>query len=139
MTPFETASAFFHACESLEGWAGCSQYVADNAPFSAQSEPIADVNTVEDYCDWMAGLGSVPLKGCRYDLLSSAYDEANSTAIFVGRFHGTHVGEGGPVPATHKTTASDYVYSVAMNGEGKVCKMTKIWNAPWALNELGWV
>ena len=57
MTPFENASAFFHACESLEGWAGCKQYVADNAVFSAQSEPIADVNTVEDYCDWMAGLG----------------------------------------------------------------------------------
>ncbi|MFT7235551.1 MAG: hypothetical protein ACI9QV_001131 [Methylophagaceae bacterium] len=26
MTPFETATAFFHACESLKGWEECHQY-----------------------------------------------------------------------------------------------------------------
>ena len=139
MTPFETASAFFHACESLEGWAGCSQYAADNAGFTAQSEPLVDVNTLEGYCEWMAGLGSVPLNGCGYTLHASAYDEANSTAIFFATFNGTHVGEGGPVPATQQSTSSHYVYCVEMNAEGKISRMTKIWNAPWALKELGWM
>jgi len=26
-----------------------------------------------------------------------------------------------------------------MNDEGKIESMTKIWNAPWALRELGWM
>jgi len=26
-----------------------------------------------------------------------------------------------------------------MNAEGKLVHMTKVWNAPWALGELGWV
>ena len=138
MTPFETATAFFHACEGLEGWAGCRQYVADNAAFSAQSEPLTDVTTVEGYCEWMAGLGDGPLKGCSYDLHTSAYDEANRTAIFFATFNGTHVGEGGPVPATRKATHSHYVYALETNADGKVSKMTKIWNAPWAMRELGW-
>ena len=139
MTLFETATEFFHACESLKGWAGCQQYVARNAVFSAQSEPLVDVATVEDYCEWMAGLGSVPLKGCSYTLNASAYDEANKTAIFYGTFNGTHVGEGGPISATQQSTSSQYVYSIEMSNEGKVSKMTKIWNAPWALKELGWM
>ena len=43
MNSFDVASRFFHACESLEGWAGCQQYVADGAAFTAQSEPLVDV------------------------------------------------------------------------------------------------
>ncbi|MYA30936.1 MAG: hypothetical protein F4Y31_06845 [Gammaproteobacteria bacterium] len=138
MNPFETATKFFHACESLEGWEGCRQYVADNAQFAAQSEPLVDVTTVEDYCEWMAGLGRGPLEGCSYDLKASSYDESTRTAMFFATFHGTHVGEGGPVPATRKSTRSHYVYVISLDETGKVSGMTKIWNAPWALKELGW-
>jgi hypothetical protein len=138
MSPFETASKFFHACESLQGWEGCKDFVADNAGFTAQSEPLIDTNTVQEYCEWMAGLGAGALKGCSYDLHSSAWDEANQTALFFGTFNGKHVGEGGPVPATGQETHSHYVYTLTMNAEGKVSAMTKIWNAPWALRELGW-
>jgi hypothetical protein len=28
MSAFEDATKFFHACETLKGWAGCKQYVA---------------------------------------------------------------------------------------------------------------
>jgi hypothetical protein len=138
MSPFEVATEFFHSCESLKGWAGCQQFVASDATFSAQCEPLTEVTAVEGYCEWMAGLGGGPLKGCYYELHSSAYDESTSTALFFGTFHGTHVGEGGPIPATNKTTASDYVYSITMDQHNKVSRMTKIWNAPWALGELGW-
>ncbi len=139
MLAFENATEFFHACESLKGWDGCKQYVAPNASFSAQCEPLVEVDTVEAYTTWMAGLGSTTLAGCSYDLHSSSYDEANKTAIFFATLTGKHVGEGGPVPPTNKETRTHYVYVLSMNDEGQVEKMTKIWNAPWALKELGWM
>ncbi|MGI9413272.1 MAG: nuclear transport factor 2 family protein [Hyphomicrobiales bacterium] len=138
MSAFETATKFFHACESLEGWAGCRDYVADGAKFTAQSEPLVDVHSVEDYCEWMAGLGKGPLEGCSYDLHSSSYDDANRTAIFFATFTGTHVGDGGPVPPTGRQANAEYVYALKMDPAGKVESMCKVWNAPWTLKELGW-
>ncbi len=138
MSAFENATRFFHACEGLQGWAGRREYVADGATFSAQSEPLVDVDSVEGYCEWMAGLGKGPLEGCGYTIQSSAWDEDNRTALFFGIFSGKHVGEGGPVPPTGQETRSDYVYALRMDDDDRVCAMTKIWNAPWALKELGW-
>ena len=54
MSAFGNATRFFHACESLEGWGGCKQYVAPDASFVAQCEPLADVATVQQYVDWLA-------------------------------------------------------------------------------------
>jgi hypothetical protein len=139
MSAFDNAARFFHACESLEGWEGCKPYVAPGAPFSAQCEPLVDVKTVEAYTEWMAGLGKVPLKGCRYDLHASAYDESSKTALFFATFTASHVGDGGPVPPTNKQTNAHYVYALTMDGDGKVAAMVKIWNAPWTLKELGWM
>ena len=139
MTNFETAKAFFHACESLEGWAGCKQHVVDGATFSSQCEPLEEIETVEQYTEWMAGLGKGPLVGCHYDLISASYDEENETGLFFGTFHATHSAEGGPVPPTGKSTSADYVYVLKMDDQGKVSQMTKIWNAPWTLRDLGWM
>lgn len=138
MSAFENATKFFHACETLEGWDGCKGYVAPGATFYAQSEPLTDIDSVEAYCEWMAGLGKGPLNGCSYKLHSSSYDEANRTATFVATLTATHVGEGGPVPPTNQKTNADYVYALTMNDDGKVAKMRKVWNAPWTLKELGW-
>ena len=71
MSAFENARKFFEACETPAGWEGCKEYVADGAPFNAQSEPLVDVTT--------------------------------------------------------------------MNNDDKVEKMVKVWNAPWAMKELGWM
>ncbi len=30
-------------------------------------------------------------------------------------------------------------HRLTMNGEGKVAKMAKVWNASWTLKELGWM
>lgn len=139
MSAFENATKFFHACESLKGWDGCKQYVAPGARFTAQCEPLVDVNSVEGYTEWMAAVGKNALKSCSYDLHSSSYDEGNKTAIFFATFTGTHVGEGGPVPPTHKQTKTDYVYVLTMNNDDQVEEMCKVWNAPWALKELGWM
>jgi hypothetical protein len=52
-------------------------------------------------------------------------------------FSGTHSGEGGPVPPTGKSTSTDYVYVMEFE-DGKISHMTKVWNAAWAMRELGW-
>ena len=137
MTAFENAKKFFHACEAPEGWAGCQQYVADNAPFSAQSEPLVEITTVQAYCEWMAGFATLA-PGATYDLHTSSYDEQNRAAVFFATYHARHTGEGGPVPPTQKETHSQYVYILTMDADNKVAKMVKVWNAPWALKELGW-
>jgi len=139
MNLFKTAEMFFHACESLKGWDACKDYVADNANFIAQCEPLTEIKKVKDYVDWVTGLGTITAPGCTYKLHTSAYDEANMTAIFYATFTGTHSGDGGPVPPTNKTTNTHYVYALKMNDEGKIESMTKIWNASWALRELGWM
>jgi hypothetical protein len=139
MSGFENATKFFHACESLEGWGGCEQYVATDASFVAQCEPLIDITTVQGYADWMASLGNTTCAGCSYVLHASSYDEANRTAMFFATFTGTHVGDGGPVPPTNKTTNTDYVYVLTMDADDKVVRMCKVWNAPWAMRELGWV
>ena len=139
MSASKNAENFFHNCESIKGWEACKEYVADGATFSCQEAALAEVSTVKDYVDWMTGIGSTTAPGCSYDLHASAYDEDNNTALFFATFNGTHTGEGGPVPPTNKTTHSEYVYALQMNAEGKVAKMTKIWNGGWAMGELGWM
>ena len=138
MSAFDNAKAFFDACESGKGWEGCKEYVADNAGFSAQSEPIAEITDVEGYTEWMAGLVNGITPGATYDVHASAFDDATNTAPFFATFNGKHTADGGPVPPTNKETHSQYVYSLTMNEDGKVASMVKIWNAPWALTELGW-
>lgn len=139
MSAFEVAQQFFEACETPLGWAGCEQFVEPGALFDAQSEPLMDVLTVKDYCEWMFGFGTVTAKGATYELHSSSFDEANNTAVFFATYHATHVGEGGPVDPTGQSTQSHYVYVLKMNEQNKVAHMTKIWNAPWAMRELGWL
>lgn len=138
MTAFETASKFFAACEAPEGWEGCRQYVAEGAPFTAQSEPLAEIRTVEAYCEWMAAIGKAA-PGASYDLHSASYDEATRTAVFFATYNARHTGEGGPVPPTNKETHSHYVYVLTMNDDNKVARMVKVWNASWAMRELGWM
>lgn len=138
MSAFDNANKFFEACETAQGWAGCKEYVADNATFESQSSPLADIDSVEAYCEWMGGFGTVTAPGCSYDVHTSSYDEQNNTATFFATFHGRHTGDGGPVPPTGKETHSHYVYCLTMNADGKVKHMVKIWNASWAMRELGW-
>lgn len=139
MTAFENATQFFTACDAPSGWAACQPYVAEGATFTAQSEPLAEVTTVEAYCNWLYGLGTVTLPGASYELHAAAYDEKTRTAIFFATYHAKHTGNGGPVPPTQKETHSHYVYFLTMNAENKVAHMVKVWNAPWALRELGWL
>jgi len=131
------AQAFFHACEAGKGWEVCSAYCMPNATFSAQAEPLLEVKTLAQYTEWMKGILTV-LPGAHYEVKSFATDSARNNVAVYGIFHGTHTGQGGPVPPTGRGMSTDYVYVMQFDGD-KIVHMTKIWNAGLALRELGWV
>jgi predicted ester cyclase len=131
-----TARAFFDAVDTGQGWEGCSAYCHPDATFAAQAEPLAEISTLADYAEWMKGMMSVVPDG-RYEMRSFAFDPDNQSVAAYAVFHATHTGEGGPVPPTGKSTSSDYVYVMEFDGD-KIRHLTKIWNAGWALRELGW-
>jgi predicted ester cyclase len=132
----ETARAFFDAVDTGQGWEACSAYCHPDATFTAQADPLAEVKTLADYAEWMKGMMSVVPDG-RYEMKAFAVDPDRHSVTAYAIFHATHTGEGGPVPPTGKSTSSDYVYVMEFDGE-KIRHMTKIWNAGWALRELGW-
>jgi predicted ester cyclase len=133
----EIATPFFEACETGKGWEGCKAYCTTDATFSAQAEPLADVQTLQQYTDWMQGLLTFMPDG-RYDLQSFGTDEARQSVCAYGVFSATHTGQGGPCPPTGKSIKTDYVYVMDFAGE-KIRHMTKIWHAGLVMKELGWV
>jgi len=77
-----------------------------------------------------------PIPNGKYELKSFSVDEERQVVTAFAVFHGTHTIDG-PVPATGKTAASDYVYAIEFS-DGKIKHMTKIWNDEIALKQLGW-
>lgn len=136
MTHTETATAFFEACETGQGWDGCKAFCHEGATFSCQADALAETTTLAAYADWMKGL-LTPVPDGRYRLTAFAADEARGTVVATAEFHGTQTGEGGPVPPTGKPVVSDYAYVMQFDGD-KISHMTKIWNDVRALRGLGW-
>ena len=133
----EAAKKFFELCEAGEGWESCSAYCTPGASFSSQAEPLADITTLQGYTEWMKGLLGFMPDG-RYELHSFATDEERRNVAAYATFFATHTGQGGPCPPTGKSTKTDYVYVMHFAGD-KIRHMTKIWNAGWAMRELGWM
>ena len=132
----QSAERFFDACETGTGWSGCQQYCHAGATFSAQAGALAGIDTLQAYTDWMKGLFT-PVPDGRYEVRAFAVDEERHSVTAYGVFRGTHTGQGGPVPPTGKQVEADYVYVMQFDGD-KIRHMTKIWNAGWALRQLGW-
>lgn len=132
----DMAMKFFDACETGGGWDACKEYCHADASFASQADPIAEITTLHDYADWMKGFLTFVPDG-RYDLKAFAVDDERGSVSAYAVFHGTHTGEGGPLPPTKKAVQSDYVYVMEFDGD-KIRHMTKIWNAHWAIRELGW-
>lgn len=132
----ETALAFFEACETGKGGDACRPFYQSGATFQSQAEPIADITSLSAYADWMQGL-LLALPDGRYEMRSVGVDEETATVVIYAVFKGTHTGAAGPSPATGKAAESDYVYAISFSGD-KISHITKIWNAPWALRQLGW-
>lgn len=135
-TILETARQFFDACETGKGWAECKQFCHPTARFSAQAAPLTDVDTVQAYTEWMKGMVEI-MPDAHYELKSFAFDEERGNVCAYAVFHGTHTGEGGPVEPTGQSVASDYVYVMAFD-DGRISHLTKIWNASYAMKQVGW-
>jgi predicted ester cyclase len=133
----ERAEKFFDLCETGKGWEACKEFCHPDATFSAQAGALADVTTLEGYTDWMKGLFT-PMPDGRYELRSFAVDEARNNVSAFAVFHGTHTGEGGPVPPTGKSVAADYVYVMEFEGD-RIRHMTKIWNDGFSFQQAGWM
>ena len=137
---FENCKAFLEIMDTGKGYDAGKQYVKEGgAAFDSQCEALKDMKTVQEYADWLQGLGKGPLTGNTIEFKSIAYDEERNLVNYVGVFKATHTGEGGPVPATNKTMETDYMYLIKMNDDGKIESMTKIWNDGWTLKQVGWV
>jgi predicted ester cyclase len=130
------ARQFFEACETGQGWEGCKAYCHPDATFSAQAGVLADINSLQGYTEWMKGM-LTPVPDGHYDLRFFAVDEQRNSAAAYAVFHGTQTGPGGPVEATGKTLAADYVYVMQFEGD-RIRHMTKIWNDTISLQQLGW-
>lgn len=132
----ELATQFFEACETGKGWDSCKQYCHSNAAFSSQTGALADITTLEAYCEWMKNLFT-PIPDGHYELKFLAVDEEHHSVAAVAVFHGTQSGPGGPVPPTGKKIAADYVYHMVFDGN-RIKQMTKIWNDSVSMQQLGW-
>ncbi len=135
-TMLETGKLFFEACETGKGWEGCKDYCRLDATFSAQTGALAEVDTLEGYCDWMRDLFT-PVPDGHYELKFFGADESRKTVAAVAVFHGTHTGPDGPVPATGNSIAADYTYCMVFDGD-RIGHMTKIWNDTISMQQFGW-
>ena len=146
---FEKAKLFFDKCERGEGWDAVKCYCTNDATFSGQCglfhPPLAPApnlgGMLENYVDWMKMVVNGLVPGCYRTDDSQAFDSDTNTALFFAVFHGIHskTPEGSPLPPpTSKSVASDFVYAIHFNEDGKIDKMTKIWNSEWAAKDLGW-
>jgi predicted ester cyclase len=132
----DPAKGFFEACDTGKGWEACKAYCDPDAKFSSQTGALADISTLEDYCEWMKNLFT-PIPDGHYELKFFAADEADASVAAFAIFHGTQTGSGGPVPPTGNKITADYVYHMEFDGE-RIKHMTKIWNDSISMRQLGW-
>src|SRR5262249_8280565 len=128
-------TSLFRRLREGKGWAACSAYCQPGTSFAAQAEPLADMRTLKQYTDWMKGM-LVVLPDGSYEVKSFATDQERNNISPCAVFPATHSG-GGPVPPTGKSPSTDYVYVMEFE-DGRISHMTKIWNAGWAIRDLGW-
>ncbi len=98
MTPMtEIADTFFKKLEAGQGWDACKAYCTSDATFSAQAEPLADMQHLQEYADWLKGLLTF-VSNVSYEVKSFARDDERNNVCAYGVFSMTHTGEGGPCP-----------------------------------------
>ncbi len=132
----DPAKKFFEACETGKGWDTCKSHCHPDASFSSQTSALADISTLEGYCEWMKNLFT-PIPDGHYELKFFGADDADKSVTAVAVFLGTQTGPGGPVPPTGNSISADYVYHMVFDGE-RIRHVTKIWNDHISLQQLGW-
>ena len=95
-TNLETARQFFEACDTGKGWEACSENCHSDATFSSQTAVLADISSLEGYCEWMKNL-LTPIPDGHYELKFFGADESSNSVAAFAVFHGTQTGPGGRV------------------------------------------
>ena len=121
MDNLTTARAFFEACDHGKGWTGCRSYCHENASFETEAETLAEINTLDTYCDWMVEALAMFDETVEVEVKSEAYDVKKDIALIYAEIRGNVII--GPEPMFMKT---DYVYAINFNGK-KISHVTKIW------------
>ncbi len=111
----------------------CKGFCHSDATFSSQTTVLADISSLEDYCEWMKNL-LTPIPDGHYELKFFGADENSNSVAAFAVFHGTQTGPGEP---TGNTIAADYVYHMVFDGD-QIKHMVKIWNDTISLQQLGW-
>jgi hypothetical protein len=121
MDNLTTAGAFFEACDYGKGWSSCRSYCHDNASFETSAETLAEIDTLDTYCDWMVEALAMFDETVEVEVKSEAYDVKKDIALIYAEIRGNVII--GPEPMFMKT---DYVYAINFNGK-KISHVTKIW------------
>lgn len=136
MTIGDVALAFMHSCDTGMGWQACEHLCEPDASFVAQCDQLAGVADLRIYCDWVRDLLKC-MPDSKYEVRSLGIDDARNNVTIFAVLTGTHTAEGGPMAPTGKAFSADYVYALEFSGN-RIRHLTKIWNDPWTLKELGW-
>ena len=115
------ARAFFEACDYGKGWSVCKSYCHDDASFETEAETLAEIDTLDTYCDWMVEALAMFDETVEIEVKSEAYDVKKDIALIYAEIRGNVII--GPEPMFMKT---DYVYVINFNGK-KISHVTKIW------------
>ena len=121
MDNLTTAGAFFEACDYGKGWSGCKSYCHYDASFETEAETLAEIDTLDTYCDWMVEALAMFDETVEIEVRSEAYDVKKDIALIYAEIRGNVII--GPELMFMKT---DYVYAINFNGE-KISHITKIW------------
>ena len=121
MDTLTVARAFFDACDFGKGWDGCKQFCHQDASFETEAETLAEINTLDTYCDWMVEALAMFDATVEVEVKSEAYDVKKDIALIYAEIRGNVII--GPEPMFMKT---DYVYAINFNGK-KISHVTKIW------------
>ena len=128
--------AFLHACDTGRGWEGCAEFCNPDATFVAQCNQLRGVEALSVYCDWVRDLLKA-LPDSKYQIKSLGVDDVRNNVTIFSVLTGTNTVAFGSLPPTGRTFSADYVYALEFEDQ-RISHLTKIWNDPWTLQELGW-
>ena len=75
------ARAFFEACDYGKGWSVCKSYCHDDSSFETESETLAEIDTLDTYCDWMAEALAMFDENVEVEVKSEAFDIKKDIAL----------------------------------------------------------
>lgn len=137
-TGLTNAKKIMDVIDAIKPWDEIADLVVEDCPFVCQADALKDVTTLKGWYDWMVNFDANIAPGCKPKVHNIAWDADNKVALLFATYLATHSGDGGPVPATNKSTKTHYVYVCEMNSEDKCSRLTKVWNDGYCLKELGW-